>query len=161
MMPQVFVESQEEFASVNDVAALHDLGTLAWNYNSTYKSWQLLRYVQLTGAVAAAVGSVATIGDAYGTVTVDRDSDQIAADQFGGAALGTITADYYGWFCVGGICLCQTDDAVNAGESVICHGTDKECDTMAAGEEDHAFGTALTDATTAAPNVTVQLKTML
>ncbi len=161
MMPQLFTENSADFASVNDSAAQHPLGTLAWNYNSTYKSWQLLRYIQVTGAIAGTAYAVCTIGDAYGTVTPDRDSDQLAADQFGGVLLGGVTADYYGWVVVGGIAVCQGDGAENAGESVICHTVDSQMDTMAATEEDHVFGTCLLDATTSANDVPVQLKTMI
>lgn len=158
MFPQTFVESQTAFSSVNDASPLHPLGTLAWDYDSTWKSWRLLRYVQCQGAVAAAAGSVSTLSTSFGVVTVDRDSDQVAADQFGGVFLGTVTADYYGWVCIYGVADCTTDAVVNAGESVIPHTVDKQCDTMAAGEEDHVFAVAMEDATTAAPTVACHIR---
>jgi len=156
--PQVFVESSAALASVNDAAAQHDLGTLCWNYNSTFKSWQLLRYVQLQGAVAATAGAVSTLSTSFGVVTVDRDSDQLSATCFGGAFLGAVTADYYGWVVVGGVADCTTDNAVAAGDFVVPHTVDKQCDTMADGEEEQVFGVAVEAATTAAPTIAVHIQ---
>ena len=159
MMPQVFVESQAEFASVNEAAATHDLGTLAWNYNSTYKSWQLLKYVQMVGAVTGAEGGVCCVGDSYGTVTPDINSDQISATTFGGALLGVVTVDYYCWVCVGGTALCTGDNVNAAGEYVVnAAAVDLQMDTMADGEEEQVFGIVLVAATTAAPTVPVSIR---
>ena len=156
--PQVFVDSSAQLASVNDASALHPQGTLCWDYSSTYKSWRLMKYVQLTGAVAGTAGAVCRIGDAYGTVTADINDDQLSTESFGGVCLGTVTIDYYCWVCVGGIAPCTGDAVVNAGESVVpAAAVDGQMDTMAGTEEDHVFGVALVDATTAAPTVPVYI----
>jgi hypothetical protein len=65
----------------------------------------------------------------------------------GAVALGTvdISAASYAWVQVcqaGTVGTVRTDDSVAAGDPVIGHSVDGECDTMAAGEEHLVFGFA-------------------
>ena len=77
---------------------------------------------------------------------------------FGGVLLGAVTVDQYCWCCVGGTIDCTGDAEVNAGESVVpAAAVDGQMDTMASTEEDHVFGVALEDATTAAPTIAVRI----
>ena len=147
--PQVFVESSAALASTNDASEQHALGTLAWNYNSTFKSWQLLKYVLLDGAVSATAGSVATPSSAgYGRVSVDRDNDQLSATIFGGVFLGAVTYDQYGWVCVGGICDVATAGTDTLGPCKVS-GTDKLATQFTDGTEELVFGDFIEEPTTA------------
>jgi len=157
-MPMVFTESSAALASVNDATQQHPLGTLAWNYDSTFKSWQLLKYVLLDGAASATAGSVATPSDqGYGRVSVDRNGDCLSATIFGGVFLGSVTYDRYGWVCVGGVADVQTTGTETLGPCKV-HSVDSQCTQFADGTEELVFGDLIEESTTSAATVACQIR---
>lgn len=131
---------------VNDLTPRTSVGGVfdgldAWGHPAKF------RYVQFVDAVTYAAGHVVTAANAAGTaVTNDRaGGSAIFATQAFGVALRVMTENYYGYIQVTGRATVQTDGGVAAGEALVAHTVDGECDTMAAGEEHLVFGVALAD----------------
>ena len=110
-----------------------------------YGSNAKFRYVQFLDAVTYIKGHVVTAANAAGTaVTNDRSGGSaVYVTRAAGVALRAMTENYYGYIQVTGRAVVQTDDGVAAGESLVAHTVDGECDTMAAGEEHLVFGFTL------------------
>lgn len=124
-----------------------------WTLGRLY-TWagDLYRCVKFLDAVTYIKGQMAEWADAtLAYVTNDRS---------GGSAIGTQTAaagrvcrvmtqNYKGFIQVSGNALLIGDGSVAAGEAVVPHSVDGECDTMAAGEEHQVCGVALNADSTA------------
>lgn len=144
-------------AIVDHADAQYALGTLG-SYDVALASGErvqnLYRYVKFLDAVTYVNGHVLAHTATPWNVTNDRAG---GTANIGGTAAGLATRahtqNYHGWMQVAGVNEnCLGDGSVAAGESVVLHSVDGAADTMAAGEEDHAFGTALT-ADTGSPTV--------
>jgi len=113
--------------AVNEAAATRKLGTRYSHYDATY-GWRTLKYIQNQGAVASIAGSVASLGVGIGVTSVDRDSDSVAGDFFGGVHIAAVTADYYGFVVcgIGDRCFVSTGGSVAAGDiAIVDPGNDK------------------------------------
>jgi len=145
-------------ADVNTAAAdpRFTLGSVYWKGGKAY------RYVQFVDAVAYIAGHVLTWANATGTaVTNDRSGGSaVFATRAVGVALGVMTENYYGFMQVSGINAdVQTDTGVAAGEALVAHTVDGQCDTMAAGEEHLVFADSM--AADATNTVTANLRGLL
>lgn len=131
--------------SVNDLTPRTTPGML-FDGTDAYGFPAKFRYVQFKDAVTYIKGHVCNPESATGTtVTNDRDGGISAATITWGIACRAMTEDYYGYIQVTGKAVVQTDGGVAAGEYLVAHTVDGECDTMADGEEEQVFGIALAD----------------
>jgi hypothetical protein len=137
-------------ASVNDASPKATLGGLyvfESNYASNTTPTGLYRYVQIKD-IAVADGDVLCPDAATGVVCTkaskDRSADIISTLSVG-IAVGTITADYYGYVLVRGRhSNILTDGGVAAGDALYPHATtDGAADTRAETVASGTFGTAL------------------
>ncbi|MAH45212.1 hypothetical protein CMI37_05250 [Candidatus Pacearchaeota archaeon] len=141
-------------------AALYDLGQL-YHDNSTGR---IYRYVK---AAAACATDVITLLHA---VCWDEGGEWIVNnDVAGGTGLGVVAPAgviiaplpelYFGWIQVAGLALCIGDGSIAKADAVVLDaGNDGQIDTMADGEEEQVFGTAIE---ADAPNVNIILKTLV
>ena len=139
-------------ASVNDKDAQYELGTVVTDsYGNRFAYFQVVDAPTTVGSgTGCSKGAVMCAGAAtWGIVSCDRSGGSQLGTKVLGIALGDVTTNYHGWFQISGFCdYVRTDDGVAAGDYLIMHSVDEECDTMDATEEHLVFGTALVVDTT-------------
>jgi len=83
-------------------------------------------------------------GEARGYTVVLANSGAAATTYVVGIAKAAIASGSWGQVYVGGyVPVVKTDNGVAAGDFLVAHTVDGECDTMADGEEEQVFGMAL------------------
>jgi hypothetical protein len=124
----------------NDASPQWDVGSLY------YHNGAFFRYVKFLDAVTYAVGDVCEWGTGWNTVSNDRSGGTSIGRCPAGICLADMTQNYYGFIQVAGTNISRIfcdDAAAAAGSWLVSHTVDKECDIMAAGEEQQVFGFAI------------------
>ena len=124
---------------VNDPSPRYDPGSLY------YHNGAFFRYVKFIDAVAYAVGDVCEWAAAnFSAVSNDRAGGSSLGRMPAGVCLAAMTQNNYGFVQVAGTNTTRiyTDAGVAAGDWLVSHTVDGECDTMAAGEEAQVFAFA-------------------
>lgn len=139
----------------NDATAKEELGVERKQGGKTYK------YVQVID-LAVADGDVVEYASA--TLSYIVSKDRAGGTSIGrvvvGVAVGTITANYYGWILTRGIhSNMKTDGGVTAAQGLIPHATaDGQADSVVAGTNDaQVFAHALADDDASSPSRVVAM----
>jgi hypothetical protein len=119
-------------------------------YDATNSQWLTLKYVNIADAVNVTVGmSLEASTEGPGHVTPDRAGGTAITGLVEGIALGSITADYHGFICVGprgAQVEILTDGSVAAlGEPLVPHATANGQADVGSGEDVFAYATEADD----------------
>ena len=133
-----------------DSAPVMAVGTIVWDYPNA----KAYKYVKFLDAVTYKAGQVLAWGNTAATsVTNDIDGGGSAIVSTGNRTAGIATAVHtqnsYGFMQIAGVALVEGDGSVAAGEAVVLHSVNGQADSMADGEEEQVFGTALSTDDTA------------
>lgn len=131
----------------SSTSAKFSLGQLAMDTEGN-----LYRYVKFVDNAVTDGDVVYPASTSEWDVSSDYTGGTSKAAKVCGVAVGSVSANSYGWIQISGIHdAVHTDGGVVAGDPLIGHSTDGQADTMAAGEEHLVFGYALEDDSTATP----------